>query len=424
MVEKFAKRPLVAKIAAAAVRIAADPADSDELRLQKTLMVSGSTMIAIAGFLWALTYFAFGEFVAGAIPLSYTIISSISIVIYGLTRRFEFFRFSQLLLILMLPFLLMIALGGFVNSSAVILWALLSPLGALLFSEPKRAPWWFMAYAFLVVLSGLLQPFARATNNLSPTVITIFFVMNIVAISAIAFVLLYYFVYQNNAFLKLLRIEQDKSERLLLNILPAEIAEILKVENRVIADSYESVSIMFADLVGFTPMTAEMEPEKMVELLNEVYSHFDELAERHGVEKIRTIGDNYMVASGVPSPREDHADALASMALEMRAYLVDFKDGDGKRLRFRIGINSGPLVAGVVGQKKFQYDVWGDTVNVASRMESQGVPDHIQVTATTRDLLKDEFLFERRGILEIKGKGKMETWYLVAAAEQQLIANN
>lgn len=412
MIETISQRPFVARVAAAAVKIAADPEDSEELRLQKTLMVSGSTMIVIAGLLWSLIYFYFDEYLAAAIPFSYCIISSLSIVFYGLTRRYEFFRFSQLLLILMLPFLLMIALGGFVNSSAVILWALLSPLGALLFSEPKRAPWWFLAYAFLVVLSGFLQPFARSSNNLSQTVITIFFVMNIVAISAITFVLLYYFVYQNSAFLSLLRIEQDKSERLLLNILPGEIAEILKVENRVIADSYESGSILFADLVGFTPMTAEMEPEKMVELLNDIFSHFDDLAERHGVEKIRTIGDNYMVASGVPSPREDHAEALASMALEMREYLAEFRDGSGRRMQFRIGINSGPLVAGVVGRKKFQYDIWGDAVNVASRMESQGVPDHIQVTAATRNLIKDKFLFERRGILEIKGKGEMETWFL------------
>ena len=417
MIETISQRPFVARVTAAAVKIAADPEDSEELRLQKTLMVSGSTMIVIAGLLWSLIYFYFDEYLAAVIPFSYCIISSLSIVFYGLTRRYEFFRFSQLLLILMLPFLLMIALGGFVNSSAVILWALLSPLGALLFSEPKRAPWWFLAYAILVVLSGFLQPFARSSNNLSQTVITIFFVMNIVAISAITFVLLYYFVYQNSAFLNLLRIEQDKSERLLLNILPEEIAEILKVENRVIADSYESGSILFADLVGFTPMTAEMEPEKMVELLNDIFSHFDDLAERHGVEKIRTIGDNYMVASGVPSPREDHAEALASMALEMREYLAEFRDGSGRRMQFRIGINSGPLVAGVVGRKKFQYDIWGDAVNIASRMESQGVPDHIQVTAATRNLIKDKFLFERRGILDIKGKGEMETWFLVAAAE-------
>ncbi len=413
MIRTLGQRPIVARLTSAAMRIAADPDDSDELRLQKTLMVSGSTMIVMAGFLWSLIYFYFGEYVAGSIPFTYCIISSLSIVFYGLTRRYEFFRFSQLLLILMLPFLLMIALGGFVNSSAVILWALLCPLGALLFAEPRRAPWWFLAYAFLVIVSGFLQPFARVTNNLPPYVITAFFVMNIVAISAIAFVLLYYFVHQKNSFLSLLRIEQDKSERLLLNILPKEVAEILKEGNRVIADSYQSASILFADLVGFTPMTAEMEPKKMVELLNEIYSQFDDLVEKYDLEKIRTIGDNYMAVSGVPRLREDHAEAMANMALDMRECLSDFTGETGRRLQFRIGINSGPLVAGVVGRRKFQYDVWGDSVNVASRMESQGVPDHIQITAATRDLVKDRFRLEHRGAIEVKGKGAMETWFLV-----------
>ncbi|MGB3717541.1 MAG: adenylate/guanylate cyclase domain-containing protein [Candidatus Promineifilaceae bacterium] len=413
MIKTIRKRPIVDRLTSTAMRIAADPEDSDELRLQKTLMVSGSTMIVIAGFLWSLIYFSFEEYVAGLIPFTYCVISSLSIIFYSLTRRYQLFRFSQLLLILLLPFLLMIALGGFVNSSAVILWALLCPLGALLFSEPRRGPWWFLAYAFLVVLSGFLQPYVRASNNLSPTLITLFFVMNIVAISAIAFILLYYFVFQKNTFIRLLAIEQDKSERLLLNILPKEVAEILKVENRVVADHYENASILFADLVGFTPLTAEMEPEKMVELLNEIYSCFDDLVEKYDLEKIRTIGDNYMVVSGVPRPRQDHAEAISGMALDMRAFLREFTFGEGERIHFRIGINSGSLVAGVVGRRKFQYDVWGDAVNVASRMESQGVSDQVQITAATRELIKDKFRLERRGTVEIKGKGEMETWFLV-----------
>ena len=192
-----------------------------------------------------------------------------------------------------------------------------------------------------------------------------------------------------------------------------EVAEILKVENRVVADHYESASILFADLVGFTPLTAEMEPVKMVELLNEIYSCFDDLVEKYDLEKIRTIGDNYMVVSGVPRPRQDHAEAIAGMALDMCTFLSDFTNGAGERIHFRIGINSGSLVAGVVGRKKFQYDVWGDAVNIASRMESQGVPDRVQITAATRELIKDAFILEHRGTVAIKGKEEMETWLLV-----------
>ncbi len=180
-----------------------------------------------------------------------------------------------------------------------------------------------------------------------------------------------------------------------------------------LADSYADVSILFADMVGFTPLSNALSPVEMVDLLNEVFSYFDALVEKHGVEKIRTIGDSYMVASGVPLPRPDHAQALASMALDMRAYI----DGDLVRLRqglsFRVGINSGPVVAGVIGQRKFQYDLWGDAVNTASRMESHGSPGKIQITPATYELLKDEFVCEPRGSIAVKGKGEMLTWFLV-----------
>ncbi len=416
--ETISKRhPLVKRIVSTAMRIAADPSDGEELRLQKTLLVSASIMTAIAGLLWSVMYYWFDEFLAALIPLVYSAVSAVIIIFYSLTRRYQFFRFSQLLIILLLPFLLMIALGGFVNSSVVILWSLLSPLGALLFSKPGRAPRWFAAFAVLVIISGFLQPYVRQSNNLPTSVITLFFVLNIVVISAIAFVLIFYFVHQKDAFLGLLRQEQEKSERLLLNILPREVAEILKVENRVIADHYDEASILFADLVGFTPLTAEMEPKKMVELLNEIYSGFDNLVEKYDLEKIRTIGDNYMVVSGVPRPRQDHAQALVSMALEICTFLSDFVTESGKRIHFRIGINSGSLVAGVVGRRKFQYDVWGEAVNIASRMESQGIPDQIQITGVTYNLVKDKFVCDPRGTLEVKGVGEMETWLLTGKSQ-------
>ena len=307
----------------------------------------------------------------------------------------------------------MLALGGFVNSSAVILWSLICPLGALLFSKPHHAPWWFLAYLGLIILSGLIEPYVRIANNLSPALVTFFFAANIGGVASIAFILLYYFVGQKNIALKLLRLEQEKSESLLLNVLPKEIAAILKNENRTIADYFDGASILFADMVNFTPMSAAMVPAEMVDLLNEVFSYFDSLVEKYGVEKIRTIGDNYMAASGVPRPRPDHAQALARMALEMRSYISDHPSSVNQRLDFRIGINSGPVVAGVIGRKKFIYDLWGDAVNTASRMESHGVPGKIQITRETYELIKDEFICDPRGKVMVKGKGEMETWYLV-----------
>jgi len=304
-------------------------------------------------------------------------------------------------------------LGGLVNSSAVILWSLICPLGALLFSEPRHAPRWFLAYLGLLVASGFLQPYVSNARPFSTELVTTFFVLNLGGVSTLSFILLYYFVGQKNRFLALLRIEQEKSENLLLNILPREIAAILKNEQRTIADQFDGASILFADLVGFTPLTAELPPVEMVELLNEVFSQFDSLVEKYDLEKIRTIGDNYMVAAGVPRRRPDHAKAMAGMALEMSEYLRRRPSRNGKRLEFRIGINSGPVVGGVIGRKKFVYDLWGDAVNIASRMESQGVPGKIQITRETYEIIKQEFECEPRGTVVVKGRDAMETWYLV-----------
>jgi guanylate cyclase len=309
----------------------------------------------------------------------------------------------------------MVALGGFINSSAVILWSFISPLGALLFSEPRSAPRWLFAYLGALIISGFLQPYVRTANHLSEVLLIPFFILNIGTVSAIAFALLYFFVGQKNLALELLQLEQEKSERLLLNVLPRQVAVRLKSGENIIADHYDCASILFADMAGFTPLTEEMEPAAMVTLLNHIYSHFDSLVEKCGAEKLRTMGDNYMVAAGVPTPRPDHAHVLARLSLDMMAYLTVLPPLGQKRLSFRMGMNSGPVIAGVIGHKKFQYDVWGDTVNIASRMESQGEPGKIQISQATYELIKDEFICQPKGQVAIKGKGLMETWNLVGA---------
>ncbi len=217
---------------------------------------------------------------------------------------------------------------------------------------------------------------------------------------------------QRDLAFRLLRGEQEKAENLLLNILPKDIATILKNENRVIADHFEGASILFADVVNFTPLSMTMTPVELVELLNEVFSHFDTLVEQYGLEKIKTIGDCYMVASGVPRPRADHAHAIVRMALAMRDY-INQHEFRGRRLAFRMGINSGPVVAGVIGRKKFIYDLWGDAVNTASRMESHGAGGLIQVTRETYELIQDDFVCEPRGVVNVKGKGEMEVWQVI-----------
>ena len=181
-----------------------------------------------------------------------------------------------------------------------------------------------------------------------------------------------------------------------------------------IADQFDGVSILFADVVNFTPMSTEMTPSELVDLLNEVFSSFDKLVEKYGLEKIKTIGDCYMVAAGVPNERADHAHVLTRLALDMRDYVNQHRFG-GKRLSFRIGLNSGPVVAGVIGSKKFSYDLWGDTVNTASRMESHGTEGTIQITEATYELVKDDFICEPRGVVHVKGKGEMNLWYVLGA---------
>lgn len=209
-----------------------------------------------------------------------------------------------------------------------------------------------------------------------------------------------------------LEIAREKSEQLLLNVLPESIAERLKQETSTIADCFNEVSVLFADIVGFTELSSRVSAAELVQLLNEIFSMFDQLAEKHGVEKIKTIGDAYMVVSGLPTPRKDHAFAIADMALDMQKTLADFNQKNGKSFRIRIGISAGPAVAGVIGLKKFTYDLWGDTVNTASRMESHGIAGYIQVCEAFYQSSKDKYLFEERGAILVKGKGEMTTYLL------------
>ncbi|MGG6296242.1 adenylate/guanylate cyclase domain-containing protein [Leptolyngbya sp. AN02str] len=225
---------------------------------------------------------------------------------------------------------------------------------------------------------------------------------------------------QEQAYLKRLEDEQEKSEKLLLNILPWAIAEQLKQGAQTIADNFAEVTVLFADLVNFTELASHLPPTDLVKLLNEIFSTFDQLVEAHGLEKIKTIGDAYMAVGGLPTPRPDHAEAVANMALDMQRAIAElshsplypFRD---RPLQIRIGINTGPVGAGVIGTKKFSYDLWGDTVNIASRMEALCLPGYIQVAPNTYERLHKRYQFERRGCIDVKGKGDIETYFLLEA---------
>jgi guanylate cyclase len=210
-----------------------------------------------------------------------------------------------------------------------------------------------------------------------------------------------------------LELEQARSEKLLLNILPAAIAERLKANDMRIADHYDSVTVMFADLVNFTQMSEKMPPLQLIDLLSQVFLRFDQLAEKYKVEKIKTIGDAYMVVSGAPVMHVDHAHRIAEMAFDMKIALQEVAISTGLDLNIRIGIHTGPVVAGVIGSAKFSYDLWGDTVNLASRMESTSKPNTIQVTKETQQIIKDAYIFSEKSNVDVKGKGIVETYVLL-----------
>jgi adenylate cyclase len=296
-----------------------------------------------------------------------------------------------------------VALGGLAYSGGVLFFGItLTAAVALLLG--RRAVWIAgLTYGLAAVVFGFLEQTLQESRPApDPTLTSILFALILITNLAVVPPLSVYLMGK-------VRAERDRAEALLSNMLPAEVAAELKREGSTTPKRFESMSVLFADIVGFTPLSTEVSPEDVVENLNTVFTHFDGLADKHGVEKIRTIGDSYMAAAGVPVSRDDHAQALAAMALDMLDYASE------SAFDFRIGINSGPAVAGVIGTHKFQYDVWGDTVNTAYRMESHGVTGRVQISEVTNTLISGHFATTPRGPVEIKGKGVLHTWFLDGA---------
>lgn len=397
--------------------LAMEPDDTPKLKAGKIQFMLSMLFGVVSGLSFAIVYATLDEIVFTFI-LTVLVSFQISLIIL---MRLRFIRFSQIHKLyvgsnMLGNFLGTLSLGGIANSTGVFLFGLGSPFGMI--TRPTREfVRWFMASIGLVLMEGILQPWLRASNNIPPDAGAILWGFNSLIVSGIWFGNIFGLLKQRDTALSELQKEQARSENLLLNVLPQKIADQLKREPGIIAEAHEAVTILFADIVGFTPLTRQLNPVEMIELLNQIYSEFDALSEKYQVEKIRTIGDNYMVASGIPESNEDHARNMARMALEMQAYADKLSIQDGHSIQFRIGIHSGPLIAGIVGRKKFQYDIWGDAVNTASRMESHGEAGKIQVSQTMYELLNDEYVLKLRGTIDIKGKGPMKTWFLVSEKE-------
>jgi adenylate cyclase len=392
--------------------VGADPRDDDDTRSSKALLVLISVLILPISLLWGGLYLALGA-PSGLLAFVYFAVSLGAIAVFIRTRDFALLLRIELLDILFAPNLSMIPLGGFVTSTGVGVWGILAPMGALVFGGVQAGIRWYIAFLAVFLGSGIA---GEVLGNISPLpgwFTSAMLALNITVGGTMVFTLLAIFAKQRHDALTALRIEQEKAESLLLNILPRSIADRLKVDSQTIADQFSSASILFADVVDFTPFSEQLPPADVVGVLDHLFSHFDTLAERYGLEKIKTIGDCYMVAAGVPSPRPDHARALTLMALDMLEAMRSSDDVGHLGLELRVGINSGPVVAGVIGRKRFLYDLWGDAVNTASRMESHGTSGRIQITRATYELLADEFECEPRGTIAVKGKGEMEAWYVL-----------
>lgn len=389
----------------------------EDRRLRASVLRLSACTMALLSFVWVGVYAAMGLWLSAAVPLVYQGVSAVGIHHFGRTGRDGMLRTSQLWMSLLLPFVLQWTLGGFGHGSAVALWAFTAPLGALLILGPRAAAPWFAGFCALVAASGALEGVSSAAAPpVSDGAVAAFFVLNALGVTATAFVLLQHVVRARERALTGLEAERATSERLLLNVLPPSVAQRLKQSDEVIADSFPEATVLFADIVGFTPVAQGLAPAEVVRLLDCVFARWDALAARHGVEKIKTIGDAYMAAAGLPDARADHAAAIADMALEMDRELQRCLSADGPQLEVRIGIATGPVVAGVIGRAKFAYDLWGHAVNMASRMESHGLPGAIQVTERTCELLRPQYDIRARGTIDIKGIGPTSTYLLLGSA--------
>lgn len=381
--------------------------DTDEIRLQKATIFLVSASCCVAGCLWTLMYaLVFGWGLTTFLPLSFVIVVGAALMAAHITKNHRYAVYAQIICIIYITSFIQWSIGGVFDSGFVMAWAFCGPIAALIFFPLRKSFVWLGLYLLNLIITVVFDGFfASHGYTVASGTRLMFFIMNLGVSSLVVFLFASYFVAAATT-------ERRRADSLLLNILPREIASRLKAGEEPIADHFDSASVLFVDMVGSTPLFADMAPADVVDWLNEVFSMFDHLVEKYGLEKIRTIGDNYMVAGGVPVRRPDHAQACAALALEMIAGLARLAPRNGKRMAFRFGIHSGPMVAGVIGKRKFQYDLWGDTVNLASRMESQGEVGRVHVSAATHKLIENEFECISRGTLAIKGKGEMQTWFV------------
>ena len=374
------------------------PGDTDDVKAEKAAIFLVAVSCCLAGLAWSAMYlFAFGPGVTAGLPLLFVLIVGSTLVVAHLRQNHVPAIYAQIASIIYITTLIQWSIGDVFGSGFVMAWAFMGPLIALMFFSIRNAIIWQILFIFNILITVLFNDFFIANGEfVTRNWQHFFFITNLGIASTVVFAFSAYFV--TNALN-----EKKKADNLLLNILPAEIAARLKAQEEPLADTHESVSVLFADLAGFTDISRKMSADELVNLLNDLFSRFDNLAEEHGAEKIKTIGDAYMVATGLSGSVVDHAEKIADLALGMQKAFGEFRRDNKVDLKLRIGAHSGPVIAGVIGKQKFSYDLWGNTVNVASRMESEGIPDQIQISAETREMLSNSYQTSPRGEIKIKG---------------------
>lgn len=401
-------RPRGTSLVERLLQIGAFPDEEESARLRRRTMTALILLIMLLSPVWIGTYLVLDRPFSAAIPAAYEVVSLASLLLLARTRRVDLFVMVQIALFTVLPVTLQWSLGGFQRGSGVALWAFGAPLAALITWGYRRALIVFIAFATLIAASALAEPaLLVAVPPLPVPVVAAFWAMNVIAPFTTTFLRLASFIRERDRL-------TARSEELLLNVLPASVARRLKDGSATVADRVDEASVLFADIVEFTPFAERTAPERVVELLGNVFSTLDDLAERHGLEKIKTLGDGYLAVAGLNAESEPHALTAARMALEIGPALREGIGADWPDLRVRVGIATGPIIAGVIGRKRFSYDLWGDTVNTASRMAALAEPGSVEITEATALRLGDAAVTERQEAVEVKGKGLMTTYRLLA----------
>lgn len=388
-------------------KFAAQVDETDDTRAEKNAIFLAAVSCCLAGLVWSgMYYIVFGAILTAALPLVFVVLVGGALIWSHVTGNARYAITAQIACIICLPTVIQWTIGGLYDSGFLMAWSSMGPLIALMFFTVRQSLIWLCLFLINVALTAAFDGYFAQHALVVPDVARMFFfVMNLCVPAIIVFAFASYFI-------RAARDERQKADALLLNILPAKIAHRLKSHRGIVADEYDDVCVLFADIVEYTAYSHNMRPVDLVSELNDIFQVFDELAQKYGLEKIKTIGDAYLVVGGLPEPLQDHDKAIADMALEMRQAIAKIARSDGKPFTLRIGIHCGSVVAGVIGSSKIAYDLWGDTVNVASRLEACGEAGMIHVSEQFRHRLNSSFIFEKRDKIFVRGKGDMQTYYL------------